>query len=695
MKQLRGMPNVDIKPSVVALGGGLDLVTASFDARPGAVRGAVNFEQSVDGGYQTAANFEAFDGRPRPSDSTVLVATPVTAFTGVTLGGTVTGQTSGATGVAIAVTDDYLCMTKVVGTFVAAEVVKIGATTIGTIEGFDYPVTQQLNNTLHGLAEDSYRADILAVPGGGPVRGIAVLGSSIYAWRDNAASGATSMGLFKASSSGWVAVPLYYEVSFTTGSTEPAEGATLTQGGVSATIKRVILESGAWSGTAAGRYIVTVPSGGSFAGGALGPAGAGTVPAAATGVYHGTQIALLPGGRVETDVSTFSGSLLTRGIYGCDGVNREFELRDDILVPIVTGMGTKRATFVKVHKSHLLYAFEGSIQNSTIANPFQWSAVTGAAEIATGDTITGYCAVGSSETSAALMVLCLNSIWVLYGNSAANWALKPLSDSRGAAPYSVQDMGVPIGLDVDGFISFNPTQSFGNFAWDVASRLVSPLVREKTITCSVFNKALGRYRAFFSDGSNITGTPIAGKKDSAGVSTSAIAWMPFTMPVTIAVAYSSEVSGITRTFYGGTDGFVYEADRGRSANGVEIIAAMKLAALNQRSPIYEKFYRGGYVECSSAGSFSLSVSAVFDEDQLHAETSAAPIDLAMRGRGGMYDLDQWDSCFYDAGERDSRRVDLMGQGCSISPILASASSTQLPFTIRYVTLLYSNRKVTR
>jgi hypothetical protein len=693
MSYPKGMPKVPVTSGVVALGGGLDLVTASFDARPGAVRGAINYEQSTDGGYQSAGNYEAFDGRPRPSDSTVLVLSPASSFSGVTIGLQVVGQTSGATGVAIAYAADYLALTKATGTFTAGETLKIGATVIGIMGGFDYPITQSLSNTLGGLAEDLYRADITAVPGGGPVRGIAVLGSAIYAWRDDLATAATKMEIYKATGAGWVAVPRYYELSFTGGTTQPAEGSTITKGAASATVKRVILESGAWSGTAAGRYIITLPSA-AFTAGAFTTTGAGTIPAAGAGVYHGTQIALLPGGRVETDVSTFSGSLLTRGLYGCDGVNREFELRDDILVPLATGM-TIRAKFVKVHKSHLIFAYDGSLQNSTIGNPYQWSAITGAAEVATGDTITGFVAVGGSETAAALMVLCVNSAWVLYGTSAANWELRPLSDSRGSAPYSVQDIGSPLGLDVDGFVQYTPTQAFGNFTWDLASRLVTPLVREKTIGCSVFNKALGRYRAFFSDGNIIAGTPMGGSKTAEGVASSSIAWMPASMPITVVVAYSSEVGGITRTFYGGSDGFVYEADRGRSANGVAITAALKLAALNQRSPIVEKLYRGAYVECSSDGAFALSAGAAFDEDRMDAETLGAPISLDMRGKGGLYDLDKWDACFYDAGERDSRRYDLMGKGCSISPIFASSSSNQKPHRVRYLTLIYSLRKVTR
>ena len=59
------------------------------------------------------------------------------------------------------------------------------------------------------------------------------------------------------SAAGWVLVPLMEQISFTAGTTAYTEGSTLTQGAVSSTVKRVVLESGTWGGgTAAGRLII-------------------------------------------------------------------------------------------------------------------------------------------------------------------------------------------------------------------------------------------------------------------------------------------------------------------------------------------------------------------------------------------------------------------------------------------------------
>lgn len=676
---------VDTKSDAVALNGGIDLVSASLAAKPGTVRGSINYEQMIEGGYQSAGTYERFDGRSRPSAATYVVMRPTGVFAVAALLATLTGQTSGATGTVIASTTSYIVVTAVTGTFAATEVVKVGATTIGTVADFDFQITQALSNSFSALAADVYRSSITAVPGSGAVRGVAALGSTVYAWRDNV--GATACVLFKATASGWTDVPLCYELSFTGGSIEPAEESTITQGAASATIKRVVLESGEWGGpaTAEGRYIITAPSGGAFTAGAITTAGAGTVPAAGSGVYIGSQIALLPGGKVETDRYNFRASLNYEALYGCDGLNREFELRDDILVPLNTGMATVRARFVKCHQKHMLLAFKGSVQTSSIAEPYQWSAVTGATELGTGDDITGFATVSGSQAEAALMVMCSNSVHVLYGDSAANFALKKQSDGRGASAYSVQSFGNPITHDIDGMVSFNPTLAYGNFAWENAGLLVAPYVRERTPISSVFVKSTGRYRCFFADGAAVSGAQF-GKGWS---------WMPLQYPMTVNTSFNGEVAGISRTFYGASDGFVYEADVGRSADGAAVQTVLKLSAMAQRSPFVEKTYRGAYVEASGDSMFDLAIGAAFDDDTPQVDATAQSVASSMSGIGGLYDLTRWDSSYYDAGERNRRRVDLLGAGCSISPIVTSLSAEQLPHKLTFITMLYTPRRVAR
>jgi len=82
--------------------------------------------------------------------------------------------------------------------------------------------------------------------GSGPTRGGGKLSGTVYVFRDNLAG--TAKNLWKSSAAGWVQVPLYSQISFTDGVAAIADGASITQvtTGASATVKRVVKESGDW-----------------------------------------------------------------------------------------------------------------------------------------------------------------------------------------------------------------------------------------------------------------------------------------------------------------------------------------------------------------------------------------------------------------------------------------------------------------
>lgn len=674
-----------VRADAVALMGGLDTQTTALFTKPGTCRIAYNYEPAIGGGYRRIGGIEYFDGRAQPNAATYAYMECTAAHTAV-VGNTVTGVTSSATGKVIYVSGVYLAVTRTTGTFQDGEVLNVGGSPIGTLTaaGTDPEVSGALDNQLHALAAADYRADITAVPGSGPVRGVAILEDVVYAWRNDAPG--TAMAVYKSSGSGWTAVPLYYELSFTTGSTEPAEGSTLTQGSASATVKRVVLESGAWgSSTAAGRYIITVPTGGSFASGALSTSGAGTVPASGAGVYIASQITLAPGGRVRTDVTTFVGSADSLRLYGCDGVNREFELGDDVLVPLETGMQGVRATAVKAHRNHLFFAYRSSLQHSGINEPYKYTVLSGAAELGTGDTITNLVSVSGSELAAALMVLCQNSVLVLYGDSSSDWLLKPLSRQSGSSADSAQDIAGVVSLDAPGFVRYPPTQAFGNYRWDSVSQQVESIVRGQSSLCSVWLADKSLYRVFFTDGTAISGMPKArGQFD----------WTTIDYDRTIRVAVHGEIAGAPRTFIGDSDGYVYECDVGRSFAGDTIEYALRLNEMSQKSPSILKQYTRLEVEGQGDSSFTLSAQAEFFDADEEIDSSET-VDVSQPGNGFRWDITNWDQAHWDAGDTARKRFPLEGQGCSVAFTLAGESDQELPHTIRALTTSYITRRQAR
>lgn len=200
------IPRTSIEQQPIDLDGGLDLVTRALKLPPGALIDCGNFVPNVGGGYRLVGGYEAFDGRAKPSDATYRVLT-ISGLSGGAVGQTVTGATSGATSVIASAPDGgRLVVTKVVGAYLTSETLNIGGSPIGTlqssIEGAGETVLEDI--VFREAAGDIYRADIQAVPGSGPVRGVHVYKGVVYAWRNDA--GGTALVMHKATASGWSVV---------------------------------------------------------------------------------------------------------------------------------------------------------------------------------------------------------------------------------------------------------------------------------------------------------------------------------------------------------------------------------------------------------------------------------------------------------------------------------------------------------
>jgi len=686
------IPAVKVNTDGVTLGGGLDLISGPYAAKPGTCRYASNYESIFGGGYESKRGHERFDGRPRPSDAVYTASVPTVAYTSVVVGNTVTGFTSGVTGKVIYVGASYIALTRMTGVFTVGETLKVGGTTIGIHSVTDAVIDGFQDNILYALAAAEYRTSIAAVTGSGDIRGVAVLGSTIYAWRNNV--GATAMEIYKSAVGGWTLVPLGWELGFDTGTdTAFAEGATVygQTSGATGVVARVAQETAAWVG-GSGRLILSSVTG-TFAS----PEnlrltnGAGVTKAHAAGAQ--TAITIPPNGRVEYDVFNFTGSTDTKRIYGCDGVGREFEFDGTVYVPLTTGMGSIRASFVKAHKNALWFAYKGSLQKSAVGLPYQWSAVLGAAELATGDTITGLLSVGGSEAAAAMVVFCKDSLYVLYGSSSSDFKLTPLSFESGSNPYSVQDIGTPMAHDTPGFKAYTPTQSYGNFIWDVASRMIDPIARNQTPQASVFVKSLGRYRCFFADGSAISATQHSVDRMGSRV----YAWMPIILPITVKVATSAEVGGITRTFYGASDGFVYEDDVGRSFDGAAIDCSIKLSAMHQKNPMLIKQYRGMEYEGIGRSAYTLQCSAEYASADPDAENMLTVTfnQITNFGTALVWGGANWGEAQWGAGEQSRKRIREKGQGISISPLLGRSSANELSHDLKTIFVPWSSLRMVR
>lgn len=686
------------RPAPFRLGGGLDLATPAMLAAPGSAIGGVNYEPD-EAGYRRFEGFERFDGRPKPSLATYATLPFDAGDTLVEAGDVVTGAVSGATGVAVVdhvVTSGdvsggdaagHLVLREVTGAFQDNEALQVSAATVATAAGTANPngaETDADNTTWTALARAQRRAAIAAVPGQGPVRGVAVLSGAAYAVRD--AVGGASAVLFKATASGWEAQSLGHYVAFTAGAVAAiAEGATLTQGGVTATIERVVIMSGSFSGgDAAGRLVLSGISGGAFASGAA-TSGDTTITLSAGAVAH----ALPPGGRYEFVTHNFRGAAGAGRLYGANGVGRGFEFDGAVFSWLWTGLGDAldKPQHVAEFASHLWLGYlAGSWLHSGIGEPLDWRTAAGAGEIAIGSEVTGW-----TRTASVLVCYARTRIDYISGTDATTFQLLPVSEDSGARRWTAQLADEPIYADDGAIRGLTATQALGGWRMGAKSRKIEKLmglIRKRGAKPVASMRVRGRdlYRLLYDDGSGLS-MHINGANPEI---------MPLDLPITAYCAWSSDgLDGADDTqLVGAVDGFVYEMDAGIDFDGAELDAMVRLAFFSDGRPRINKRWHSAHLEIDGGAQATIKVTA---ESSYGAPTNppAEATDFSIRGSGGFWDTAIWDQFYWSAQVVGQGNARIDTAGANISLAIRSTSTGEPAHTLSVMTLHYTDRGLVR
>lgn len=679
---------------IVKCVGGWDQLTPTLSLSPGALRDVTNFELSAlpGGGYARVAGYERYDGRSRPTDGSYLLV-QVDSFTNTpTTGQTLTGGSSGATGVIIALGSNYMVLTKSTGTFTVPEAVAVGATPIGTTAATTTTITPIQDAQYRQAAADNYRADIGAVPGSGPVRGVLAMTVSgtdkVFAFRDNA--GGTAQAIYESSASGWTAVALQYEISFTAGAVAtPADGATLTQGGVTATVRRVCLQTGAWTGAGTGRFVITAPSGGNFA------AGAATLTGGATCTLSGIQtaITIAVGGKYEFAIGNLGGQAESVRAYGCDGANRGFEFDGVTYVPIATGTATDVPSLVTIHQKHVFFSFRSSVIHSGPGTPFNWSAGGGASEIAIGNTVTNFFPQPGTTSTAALGISTTDNYHTLYGTGVGGsnpWTLVGLNAGIGGIAKTAQLLDQWYWVDDPGVTNLHTSQNYGNFQTASLTRHLATFVdaQRSLIVGSVVNRVKSQYRVYYSDGQVLYVTSANGK--FLGATKVAI-------PDKFSCTYAySRLDNTDRLYAGGTtSGYVYELDRGSSFDGSVIEASLTFNWNFIRSPRVIKRYRKLSLEIQ--GNFYAAISVGYGlgyntSELLQASTASYDTGVSSPPQ---WDVFTWDAFTWDGQTLAPTEIQLRGSAENIQLTISCGTNYIMPFIINSAIYNYSLRRGVR
>jgi hypothetical protein len=348
-------------------------------------------------------------------------------------------------------------------------------------------------------------------------------------------------------------------------------------------------------------------------------------------------------------------------------------------------MPNDKPTHVAVHKQHLFLSFGASLQFSALSLPYQWDPVLGAGEIAMNAPITNLIVLPGDQSSGALGVYTRRDTSVLYGTSEANFALSTFNTGTGAVPYTAQNMDQAYVLDDRGIISLGTTLNFGNFLPASLTMNLRPFLenRVNSATASSLNRLKGQYRVFFSDGTGIYMTMINGNL---------LGSMPVEFPNPVLCCEEGEnVSGSTVSFFGSTNGFVYQLDKGTSFDGNAISASFNLTYNSIKSPRILKRFRRASVEL--AGDYYSEIQFGYDLGYRRQEIPQ-PLDerYASDLRSSYWDEMIWDSFVWDGSDVSPSEIEVSGTAENIAIRISCFSDIFEPFTVNTIIVHYTMRR---
>lgn len=675
-----------------ALNGGLDLVTPALDLKPGKLIGVVNYEPSDEGGYRRVAGYERYSGLPSPSAAAYFIVNFDQGTIEPAIEDILTGQTTGATGeiLFVIVLSGSWATNDAAGFFVVFndneivyqdnENLQVSAVTQAIADGAssrNSTSEQADHETYLRAAREARRADIGPVPGSGTIRGAWMYKDKVYAFRDNVA--ATACVLHEDSATGWLEVDLGWGIDFHTGTAAFQEGDTVTDGIATGIVVAVGVTTGTWSGgDADGRvYIKTIS--GTFTAIAI-------TSESGSAICNGaqTQNTLPPGGKYEFQNYNFGGQLTTRFMWGCNGVGRAFRFDGvDFAFIHITGIPTDTPRHLKSHKKHLFLAIGSSVLHSSTGLPMEFDPITGAGEIATGDTVVGI----DTQPGGVLGIFNRNSTYVLYGDDSANYQLSEYSIERGAIEYSLQNVMVPLYLDDRGIMFLNPAQEFGDFKATSISEVIDPFVQAQKdkVLSSVRIKDKNQYRLFYSDNSFLIARVSASMKITYTIGN-------YGRKVHAICAEENE-NGVEEVYFGSDDGYLYKAETGDSFDGDIIEYFMRTPFIDAKTPRQKKrWHKLTYLlDATEPPDLNFLPEFSYGNNYNPASTALNVAAGDIHTGGGYWGDAIWGEFLWDGqvvGEADAY---INGVGINMSLYIRGQSNFQAQHTLQAATVHYTSR----
>lgn len=277
-------------------------------------------------------------------------------------------------------------------------------------------------------------------------------------------------------------------------------------------------------------------------------------------------------GRYEFEVFNFNN---TEKIIWADGQNAP-SVYDNSSVTDVSASSVSGASLVAVFKNHMFYAGMSSTpQEMVFSSPYDeddFSAANGAGSIRVDSDIRQI-----KVFRERLFVFCEDQIYMVQGNSQADFALQPVTRSIGCLDgKSVQEIGGDlIYLAPDGLRTIAGTERIADVELGTVSKQVQQRIDDIGIDriSSLVIREKSQYRLFFpedlqlaSAAKGIIGVIKAGLEGGIG-------WEYADLKgIKPACCASGFVSGTETVIHGGYDGYVYKQESGDDFDGTSIQA---------------------------------------------------------------------------------------------------------------------------
>jgi hypothetical protein len=142
------------------------------------------------------------------------------------------------------------------------------------------------------------------------------------------------------------------------------------------------------------------------------------------------------------------------------------------------------------------------------------------------------------------------------------------------------------------------------------------------------------------------------------------------------ICSTENTSGKEEIYFGASDGFVYQMDKGVTLNGEPIIGVIKLHFNHLKSPSIKKRIRKIALELVAPINTYISASIEFD----YGETDSGEQAFALGSPGGVWDIDDWDEFVWEGKSVASAPIDVNGTGANFSLTIYHSGDWELQTT---------------